>query len=140
MRMKGKERPSPWDGDWEVRVCQRINELGYGAYLDYLQARRGVSYDALAAELSKDENAPPVAPVQLEHLHAQSVSPAERRDAILDSFVRFVRGPFGRNDDLLVRRSQQQAQRVQYYGLDETHRGLHRSRKALGKSHSTLET
>jgi len=54
MRMKGKERPSAWDGDWKVRVCQRINELGYGTYLDYLQARRGVSYDALAAELSRE--------------------------------------------------------------------------------------
>ena len=39
-----------------------------------------------------DQNRAPIAPVQLEHLHARSVSPAERREAILDSFARFLGG------------------------------------------------
>ena len=92
MRIKGEDRLSAWDGDWESRIYERINELGFESYGDYLQARRGRSYRELAAELSKDDNAAPIAPVQLQHLHAQNVSPAQRQHAILDSFVRFLRG------------------------------------------------
>jgi len=83
---------SAWDGDWEERIRQRITKLGYSTYREYLRATPGVSYRELAAELSKDDDAAPIAPVQLEYLHARSVSPADRRDAVLDSFVRFLRG------------------------------------------------
>jgi hypothetical protein len=92
MRIKGKERLSSWDGDWEGRIYERIGELGFQKYSDYLLARRGRSYRELAAELSRDDNVAPVAPVQLERLHALTVTAADRRDAILDSFVRFLRG------------------------------------------------
>lgn len=92
MKTKYKEALSSWDGDWEGRIYERIRELGFQKYSDYLLARRGRSYRELAAELCRDENVAPVAPVQLEHLHAQTVSAADRRDAIFDSFVRFLRG------------------------------------------------
>ena len=92
MKTTHKEALSSWDGDWEGRIYERISELGFQKYSDYLLARRGRSYRELAAELSRDENVAPVAPVQLEHLHAQTVNKADRRDAILDSFVRFLRG------------------------------------------------
>src|SRR5262245_9212994 len=92
MRIKGEDRPSAWDGDWQGRIHERIKELGFQNYRDYLLGRRGQSYRELAAELSRNENVSPVAPVQLEHLHAQTVSATDRQDAILDSFVRFLRG------------------------------------------------
>ena len=56
MRIKGKERLSSWDGDWEGRIYERIGELGFQKYSDYLLARRGRSYRELAAELSRDDN------------------------------------------------------------------------------------
>jgi hypothetical protein len=91
MKTKDSERLSAWDGDWEGRINETIKKLGYETYSDYLLARRGRSYRDLAAELSRDETAAPIAPVQLQHLHAQTVSPAGRREAILDSFARFLR-------------------------------------------------
>ena len=96
MTTKGHGVISPWDGNWEERIYERIKQLGYSTYRDYLQARRGDSYDKLAAELSRNTDAAPIAPVQLEHLHPRTVHPAERRDAILDSFVRFLRGALRR--------------------------------------------
>jgi hypothetical protein len=91
MRIRDKERLSAWDGDWEKRINDRIEELGYRDYRDYLRARPGRSYRDLAKELSRDEEIGSIAPVQLQHLHAQSVTPAERQEAQLDSFVRFIR-------------------------------------------------
>jgi hypothetical protein len=96
MRTKGKEGPSAWEGDWEGRVHQRIRQLGFTTYRDYLQARPGVSYDDLAAELSRDKALPPIAPVQLERMHAWTVNPDERKDAMLDSLVRYFRGTLRR--------------------------------------------
>ena len=91
MKTRGKTI-SAWDGDWEARVYARIKTLGYETYNDYLSARPGASYQDLAAELSWSEGLAPVAPVQLERMHAWNVSPSERRDAILDSFVRCLWG------------------------------------------------
>jgi len=62
MKTRGKQTPSAWEGDWEKRVYQRIEELGYSNYLDYLQARRGHSYEELAEELSSGRNEFPIAP------------------------------------------------------------------------------
>ena len=91
MRIRDKESLSAWDGDWEERIYERIKELRYLNYRDYLRARAGRSYRDLAKELSGNEGIAPIAPVQLQHLHAQSVTPAERQEAQLDSFVRFIR-------------------------------------------------
>ena len=96
MRTDKKNEISAWEGDWEARIYQRIEDLGYTTYQDYLRARQGRSYDYLADELSKGIEGAPTAPVQLEHLHAQTADPAERLDAILDSFARFVGGALRR--------------------------------------------
>jgi len=96
MKTRGKQTLSAWEGDWEKRGYQRIEELGYSNYLDYLQARRGHSYEELAEELSSGRNEFPIAPVQLERLHSQAVGPDERQDAILDSFARLLRGELRR--------------------------------------------
>ena len=96
MRTKGSEALSAWEGDWEERIYQRIKELGYSTYLDYLKARRGHSYEDLATELSGDRDQSPVAPVQLERMHSQAVGPDERQDAIMDSFARLLRGELRR--------------------------------------------
>jgi len=45
----------------------------------------------MAAELSRDPDAAPIAPVQLERLHAWTTRPEDRRDEILDSLVRYLR-------------------------------------------------
>ena len=87
---------SAWEGDWEKRVCQRIQELGYASFLDYLKARRGHSYVQLAKELSSGRDQIPIAPVQLERMHSQAAGPDERQDAILDSFARLLRGELRR--------------------------------------------
>ena len=50
MTIKGKKVLSPWEGDWEARLNNRIKQLGYATYRDFLQARQGVSYDELAKE------------------------------------------------------------------------------------------
>ena len=92
MTIKGRKLLSPWEGDWEARLNHRIKQLGYATYRDFLQSRRGVSYDELAKELSRDKDEAPIAPVQLEHLHARTAGPSEKREAVLDSFVRFLRG------------------------------------------------
>jgi hypothetical protein len=91
MKTKGKEVPSPWEGNWQERLSQRFRKLGYDTFQDYLRARRARPYGQLAAELSEDPEAAPIAPVQLERMHAWTVSPAERYDAILDSLVRYLR-------------------------------------------------
>src|SRR5215813_3703634 len=96
MKTRGKQMLSAWEGDWEKRVDQRIEELGYSSYLDYLQARRGHSYEDLAEELSRGRSEIPIAPVQLEKMHSPAVGPDERDDAILDSFARLLRGELRR--------------------------------------------
>jgi hypothetical protein len=96
MKTRGEQMLSAWEGDWEKRICQRIDEPGYSTYLEYLQARRGHSYEDLAEELSRGPDAIPIAPVQLEKMHSQAVGPDERQDAILDSFARLLRGELRR--------------------------------------------
>jgi hypothetical protein len=96
MKTKIKQALSAWEGDWEKRVHQRIEELGYSTYWDYLQARRGHSYEDLAEELSRGRDEAPIAPVQLERMHSQAVPPGEQHDEILDSFARFLRGELRR--------------------------------------------
>src|SRR5215472_1057071 len=81
MRIRDKESLSAWDGDWEERIYKRIKELRYLNYRDYLRARAGRSYRDLAKELSRDEGIAPYSSRPLQHLHAQSVTPAERQDA-----------------------------------------------------------
>jgi hypothetical protein len=91
MKTKGKETLSAWDGDWRERIYQGFRKLGFETYQDYLRARRGRSYEELASELSADTNAAPIAPVQLERMHAWTVSPEDRHNEILDSLVRYLR-------------------------------------------------
>ncbi|RKH29642.1 NUDIX hydrolase [Corallococcus praedator] len=74
-----------WDGNWKVRLYERIRERGYDSLTSFAEARPAVSWVALAEELGKDD----VAGVQiLKGLFAE----AERRKQVM----RFVR-------DILVR-------------------------------------
>jgi len=90
MKTRGSEALSAWDGNWQERLSQRLRKLGFETFQDYLRARRGRPYGQLAAELSGDPDAAPIAPVQLERMHAWTVSQADRYDAILDSLVRYL--------------------------------------------------
>src|SRR5215471_5333952 len=92
MTIKNKEGPSAWEGNWQERIHERLNALGYRTFCDYLRGRPGWSYRELAKELSTGEETTPVATVQLERMRAWSVAADERQDAILDSFARHLRG------------------------------------------------
>jgi len=91
MRTRAKEALSAWDGDWQVRIAEGYRKLGYETFQDYLRARRGRPYEELASELSADGEAAPIAPVQIERMHAWTVSPEDRHDEILDLLVRYHR-------------------------------------------------
>jgi hypothetical protein len=74
-----------WEGNWRVRLYERVRERGYASLTAYAEARPAVPLYALAEELGKDD----VAGVQvLSGLLAE----AERRKQV----TRFVR-------DVLVR-------------------------------------
>ncbi|RKG81926.1 NUDIX hydrolase [Corallococcus terminator] len=74
-----------WEGNWRVRVYERIRERGYDSLTAFAEARPAVSFVALAEELGKDD----VAGVQiLSGLFAE----AERNKKV----TRFVRDLFVR--------------------------------------------
>jgi hypothetical protein len=74
-----------WQGNWRVRLYERVRERGYDSLTAFAEARPAVPLNLLAEELGKDD----VAAVQvLSELHAE----AEQRKQV----TRFVR-------DVLVR-------------------------------------
>ncbi|NPC70388.1 NUDIX hydrolase [Corallococcus exiguus] len=74
-----------WQGNWRVRLYERVRERGYNSLTAFAEARPAVSLNQLAEELGKDD----IAGVQvLSGLHAA----AEQRKQV----TRFVR-------DVLVR-------------------------------------
>ena len=89
MRTRRNEPSPAWLGDWQNRILERIREKGYKSYLDYLADRPGRTYDELSRELERDDD---IAPVQLSVMHARLVEPGGRREAILDSLARSLRG------------------------------------------------
>lgn len=91
MKTSGQPPRSPWTGDWEARILERIRAHGHASVAGFLAAHPGTPYFELAQLLSRgDED---VAAVQLERLHVTSAGGAETatdRD-LLDSLCRSVR-------------------------------------------------
>jgi len=83
-----RETVPAWRGDWQERIAQRLKEQGFESYSAFLEANPGVTYTEMAQLLSAGED---VVPVQLERLHASSVRPEQREQAVLDSLARFLR-------------------------------------------------
>jgi len=70
-----------WEGNWKVRLYERIRERGYGSLTAFAEARPTVSLVALAEELGKDD----IAAVQV---FSGLVAEAERSRQV----TRLVRG------------------------------------------------
>ena len=70
-----------WEGNWKVRLYERIRERGYGSLSAFAEARPTVSLVALAEELGKDD----IAAVQV---FSGLVAEAERSRQV----TRLVRG------------------------------------------------
>jgi len=73
-------KESAWEGNWRVRLYERIRERGYDSLTSYAEARPTASLVALAEELGED-----VAGVQV---FTVLLAEAERRKQV----TRFVRG------------------------------------------------
>jgi len=80
-----------WRGDWRGRIAERIRATGHQNLAAFFEAHPGLSYVELAEMMGATGD---VAPVQLERLHVElpGQDNASRREAILDSLARFLRG------------------------------------------------
>ena len=76
-----------WSGNWQRRVYDKLERIGFSQVSDYLAARPGATYAQLAEELGDD-----TAPVQITRLHLLEAKRAgQLRDGARDALVRYVR-------------------------------------------------
>jgi len=82
---------SAWRGDWRGRIEERVRATGQQSIAAFFEAHPGLSYVELAQVMGPTGD---VAAVQLERLHTEIAGhgSVSRRDAILDSLARFLRG------------------------------------------------
>jgi hypothetical protein len=82
-----------WDGAWREKIDERIRALGFSSLDDYLLARRGLAYVAMAEELGEGVLGVHLARLELESAH-ESGSEAFR-EAAKRSLVRSLGEPHG---------------------------------------------
>ena len=89
--MTHREAVPAWRGDWRSRIEERLRDVGHDTVRAFFEANPGLSYSDLAKVVGPTGD---VAPVQLEQLHGEMVDQGEmaRREALLDSLSRFLRG------------------------------------------------
>jgi hypothetical protein len=77
----------PWEGNWKVRLYERVRELGYDSLTAFADARPAVPLHALAEELGKDN----VAGVQvLSALIAEAEQRKQVTRCVRDVLVRML--------------------------------------------------
>ncbi len=76
-----------WQGNWRVRLYERVRDRGYDSLTAFAEARPAVPFHALAEELGKDD----VAGVQvLGALHAEAEARKQVTRFVRDVFVRLL--------------------------------------------------
>jgi hypothetical protein len=83
------ERLDTWDEGWEARLTRYVQGAGCADVWDYVQRRPGVSYTALADELSTAGGFGVVG-IQVERLQVRDTPEADQARSIRDSLVRHL--------------------------------------------------
>src|SRR5687767_9582388 len=79
--------PHPWEGDWKLRLSERLKRIGFTTLEEFLDAHPGVDYVKLARKFGERD----IAALQIYGEHIRHASIADcLRDAAKDSFVRFL--------------------------------------------------
>ena len=77
---------TPWKGDWQHRLKERVTERGFETVRTFVTAREGKTFEALARELESD-----VAPLQVEMLYLrESLDEGRLVEAAAECLARMV--------------------------------------------------
>ncbi|MCK6576323.1 hypothetical protein L6V77_35185 [Myxococcota bacterium] len=109
---------SPWRGDWERRVAERVGALGFESVEFFVQSRRGRPFGELAKELGED-----VAHMQIERMYLSECNEDGRLvEAAAECLARTIIERFPRGWGIGVRLDYRTASALAAWISDMLHR------------------